>query len=41
MLGRKIVYIPQTFLNNTIDNPEQATAINNIIFDVLLQEPAI
>jgi ABC-type enterochelin transport system ATPase subunit len=39
--GRKIVYIPQTFLNNTIDNPEQATAINNIIFDVLLQEPAI
>lgn len=39
--GRKIVYIPQTFLNSTIDNPEEMTAINKIIFDVLLQEPAI
>lgn len=39
--GRKIVYIPQTFLNSTIDNPEEMTAINKIIFDVLLQEPDI
>lgn len=38
---RKIVYIPQTFLNRTIDNPEKETAINNIIADVLKQEPAI
>lgn len=39
--GRKIVYIPQTFLNSTIDNPEEMTAVNKIIFDVLLQEPDI
>ena len=39
--GRKIVYIPQAFLNSTIDNPEEMTAINKIIFDVLLQEPDI
>lgn len=39
--GRKIVYIPQTFLNKTIDNPEEATAINKIIEVVLLQEPEI
>lgn len=38
---RKIVYIPQTFLNRTIDDPEKATAINKIIADVLQQEPAI
>lgn len=39
--SRKIVYIPQTFLNRTIDNPEKSTAINKIIEDVLLQEPEI
>lgn len=39
--NRKIVYIPQTFLNRTIDNPEKETAINNIIADVLKQEPVI
>lgn len=38
---RKIVYIPQTFLNRTIDNPEETTAINKIIADVLQQEPDI
>ncbi len=36
--SRKIVYIPQTFLNRTIDNPEKTTAINQIIADVLQQE---
>ncbi len=39
--GRKIVYIPQTYLNKTIDNPEESTAINQIIEGVLLQEPDI
>lgn len=38
---RKIVYIPQTYLNKTIDNPEESTAITQIIEDVLLQEPDI
>lgn len=28
-------------MNSTIDNPEEMTAINKIIFDVLLQEPDI
>lgn len=39
--SRKIVYIPQTYLNRTIDNPEESTAIHNIIANVLLQEPEI
>lgn len=39
--SRKIVYIPQTFLNRTIDNQEQSTAIDKIIEDVLQQEPEI
>ena len=39
--GRKIVYIPQTYLNNTIDDPEKMTAINEIISGILLQEPDI
>ena len=39
--SRKIVYIPQTFLNRTIDNQEQSTTINKIISDVLQQEPEI
>jgi ribosomal protein S7 len=38
---RKIVYIPQTYLNKTIDNPEESTAITRIIEDVLLQESDI
>ena len=38
---RKIVYIPQTFLNRTIDDPEKETAIDTIIADVLHQEPEI
>lgn len=38
---RKIVYIPQNFLNSTIDNPEEETAISGIILDVLLQESTI
>ena len=38
---RKIVYIPQTYLNKTIDNPEESTAITKIIEGVLLQEPDI
>lgn len=38
---RKIVYIPQTYLNKTIDNPEESTAITKIIEGVLLQESDI
>lgn len=38
---RKIVYIPQTYLNKTIDNPEESTAVTKIIEGVLLQEPDI
>ena len=39
--SRKIVYIPQAFLNNTIDDPEHPTAIDDIIADVLFQNPTI
>lgn len=39
--SRKIVYIPQTFLNNTIDDPEKPTAIDDIIADVLFQNPTL
>ena len=39
--ARKIVYIPQTYLNRTIDDPERTTAIDSIIADVLLQESEI
>ena len=39
--NRKFVYIPQTFLNRTIDDPERETAIDAIIADVLLQNPKI
>ena len=38
---RKIVYIPQTYLNKTIDNPEESNAVTKIIEGVLLQEPDI
>lgn len=38
---RKIVYIPQTYLNQTIDNPEESTAIDKIVEDVLLQDNAL
>ncbi len=41
-IAREILYIPQTYLNNTIDSPQDNnTAINKIIRDVLLQEPEI
>ncbi len=39
--SRKFVYIPQTYLNRTIDDPEKETAIDTIIADVLHQEPQI
>lgn len=39
--SRKIVYIPQTFLNRTVDDSEQATEITRIIEGVLKQQPAI
>lgn len=39
--SRKIIYIPQTYLNRTIDNPEKSTAINSIIANVLKQEKEI
>lgn len=38
---RKIVYIPQTFLNRTVDHTEQSSEITRIIKDVLSQNPAI
>lgn len=39
--SRKIVYIPQTFLNRTVDDTEQTTEITRIIKDVLNQNPTI
>lgn len=39
--SRKIVYIPQTFLNRTVDDSEQATEITRIIEGVLNQEPTV
>ena len=38
---RSIVYIPQTYLNRTIDNPEKSTAIDEIIASIMQQEPEI
>ena len=38
---RKIVYIPQTFLNRTVDDSQRTTEITQIIEGVLRQEPAI
>ena len=39
--SREIVYIPQTYLNRTVDDPEKETAIDTIIADVLHQESQI
>lgn len=39
--NRKIVYIPQTFLNRTIDNPSENNSINQIIQDVLIQDESV
>lgn len=39
--NRKIVYIPQTFLNRMVDNPEQQTEVGDIIHRVLVQDPNI
>lgn len=39
--NRKIVYIPQTFLNRTVDDSERVTEITHIIESVLKQEPKI
>lgn len=39
--SRKIVYIPQTFLNRSVDNQEQSTDITQIVEKVLQQVPAI
>lgn len=38
---RKIVYIPQTFLNRTVDSSEESTEISQIIGKVLQQESDI
>ena len=35
--SKEFVYIPQTFLNRTIDDPEKETTIDNFIKEVLLQ----
>lgn len=35
---RKFVYIPQTYLNSLIDEPEENTEINKLVFDVLLKK---
>ena len=39
--ARKIVYIPQSYLNRLVDNPEHPTGIDTIIEDVLKEEEAI
>lgn len=39
--NRKIVYIPQTFLNRMVDNPEQQTEVGDIIHRVLVQDPSV
>lgn len=39
--SRKIVYIPQTFLNRTVDHNEQTTEITGIIEGVLKQNPTV
>jgi HD superfamily phosphohydrolase YqeK len=36
--GRKIIYIPQTFLNEKIDKNEPNSFINTILHDVLIQK---
>lgn len=36
---RKIIYIPQTYLNRIVDNPEKQTEINRIIESVVIQDP--
>lgn len=38
---RKIVYIPQTFLNHSVEDEEGFSAKNDIIKDFLLQKPEI
>ena len=35
---RKIVYIPQTYLNSLIDKPEENSEINKLVFDVLIKK---
>lgn len=37
-VARKIVYIPQTYLNSLIDKPEENSEINKIVFDVLIKK---
>lgn len=39
--SRKIVYIPQTYLNRTVDHNEQTTEITGIIEGVLKQNPTV
>lgn len=39
--SKEFVYIPQTFLNRTIDDPEQETSIDSFIKEVLLQNETI
>lgn len=38
---RKIIYLPQTYLNRTVDNPESGDGSSGLIGDVLLQDDAI
>ena len=39
--SKEFVYIPQTFLNRTIDDPEKETTIDSFIKEVLLQNERI
>lgn len=38
---RKIIYLPQTFLNRTVDDPESEDGTSGLIGDVLMQDEAV
>lgn len=38
---RKIIYLPQTFLNRTVDNPESEEGTSGLIGEVLMQDDAV
>lgn len=38
---RKIIYLPQTFLNRTVDNPESEDGTSGLIGEILMQDDAV
>lgn len=38
---RKIIYIPQSWLNRVVDKPDGGSQLNSMIADILLQQPNI